>query len=110
MFNEPNAPAAKMDAADLWREEVFTDRKLGAIRRLTPVRTDGAAEPALPPAAPAPRAGSPPSSSCPNAGLGPLAPLPGPDGPGHPTANGHTINDVRSSASGGGNAKNSGRG
>lgn len=46
MFNEPNAPAAKMDAADLWREEVFTDRKVGTIRRLTPVKPDGAADPA----------------------------------------------------------------
>jgi hypothetical protein len=30
-----------MDAADLWREEVFTDRKVGVIRRLTPVKADG---------------------------------------------------------------------
>lgn len=32
----------KMDAADLWKEEVFTDRKVGTIRRLTPVKADGA--------------------------------------------------------------------
>lgn len=32
----------KMDAADLWREDVFTDRKVGTIRRLTPVKADGA--------------------------------------------------------------------
>ena len=31
-----------MDAADLWREEIFTDRKVGTIRRLTPVKADGA--------------------------------------------------------------------
>jgi hypothetical protein len=33
--------APKMDAADLWKEEVFTDRKVGTIRRLTPVKADG---------------------------------------------------------------------
>ncbi|MDX6771031.1 MAG: hypothetical protein SF051_15985 [Elusimicrobiota bacterium] len=37
--------AAKMDAQDLWREEVFTDRKVGTIRRLTPVKADGAVDP-----------------------------------------------------------------
>ena len=31
-----------MDAAGLYREEMFTDRKVGAIRRLTPVTGDGA--------------------------------------------------------------------
>jgi hypothetical protein len=31
----------QMDAATLYREETFTDRKVGAIRRLTPVRSDG---------------------------------------------------------------------
>lgn len=35
-----------MDAADLWKEEVFTDRKVGVIRRLTPVTKDGAPDPA----------------------------------------------------------------
>ena len=30
-----------MDAAALYREEMFTDRKVGAIRRLTPVTADG---------------------------------------------------------------------
>lgn len=37
--NDPQNP--KMDAADLWTEEVFTDRKVGTIRRLTPVKADG---------------------------------------------------------------------
>jgi hypothetical protein len=32
----------QMDAAGLYREEMFTDRKVGAIRRLTPVTADGA--------------------------------------------------------------------
>ena len=31
----------KMDAADLFREETFTDQKTGAIRRLTPVDENG---------------------------------------------------------------------
>jgi hypothetical protein len=31
----------QMDAAALYREEMFTDRKVGAIRRLTPVTGDG---------------------------------------------------------------------
>ena len=30
-----------MDAADMYREEVFTDRKVGTIRRYTPVTGDG---------------------------------------------------------------------
>jgi hypothetical protein len=33
-----------MDAKDLYREEVFTDRKVGSIRRLSPVKSDGAAD------------------------------------------------------------------
>ncbi len=31
-----------MDGADLYREEVYTDRKLGSIRQLTPVTAEGA--------------------------------------------------------------------
>src|SRR5262249_24780090 len=38
------APAPKMDAADLWREEMFTDRKVGTIRRMTPVKADGSVD------------------------------------------------------------------
>jgi hypothetical protein len=34
-----------MDAASLYREEIFTDRKVGTIRVLTPVRTNGAPDP-----------------------------------------------------------------
>ncbi len=30
-----------MNPTDLYQEEVFTDRKVGSIRRLTPVDTDG---------------------------------------------------------------------
>jgi hypothetical protein len=35
---------AKMDAAALWREETFTDRKVGMIRVMTPVKADGSAD------------------------------------------------------------------
>lgn len=34
----------KMDSANLYREESFTDRRVGTIRRLTPVKTDGSAD------------------------------------------------------------------
>jgi hypothetical protein len=34
----------KMDAASLYREEIITDRKVGTIRMLTPVKKDGAAD------------------------------------------------------------------
>jgi hypothetical protein len=33
---------ATMDSAQVYREETFTDRKVGTIRRLTPVSADGA--------------------------------------------------------------------
>ncbi|MBI2296808.1 MAG: hypothetical protein HYU76_12445 [Betaproteobacteria bacterium] len=31
----------KMDPATLYREEIYTDRKVGTIRTLTPVKSDG---------------------------------------------------------------------
>jgi hypothetical protein len=34
----------QMDAAALYREEVYTDRKIGTIRRLTPVKSDGSTD------------------------------------------------------------------
>jgi hypothetical protein len=33
---------ANMDAANIYREETFTDRRVGTIRRLSPVTADGA--------------------------------------------------------------------
>ncbi len=33
-----------MDATQLYREETFTDRRVGTIRRLTPVAADGTAD------------------------------------------------------------------
>jgi hypothetical protein len=41
MKPEDIAAELKMNAADLYREEVFTDRRVGTIRRLTPIRKDG---------------------------------------------------------------------
>jgi hypothetical protein len=32
----------KMDSASLYREEIITDRKVGTIRVLTPIKSDGA--------------------------------------------------------------------
>ena len=39
---------ATMDAAQIYREETFTDRKVGTIRRLTPVAADGSVDAARP--------------------------------------------------------------
>ncbi|MEK6211393.1 MAG: hypothetical protein AABM64_13665 [Pseudomonadota bacterium] len=36
-----NAPQLKMDPANLYREEIFTDRKVGTIRVMTPAKSDG---------------------------------------------------------------------
>jgi hypothetical protein len=40
-----NTPELKMDPANLYREEIFTDRKIGTIRVMTPVKKDSAADP-----------------------------------------------------------------
>lgn len=37
-----------MDAQGLYREDVFTDQRVGTIRRLTPVTPDGADDPLRP--------------------------------------------------------------
>lgn len=37
---------ARMNPAALYREEIFSDRKVGTIRRLTPVMVDGSVDPA----------------------------------------------------------------
>jgi hypothetical protein len=41
-----NGDEFRMEQRDLYREEVFTDRRVGTVRRLTPVGTDGAPDPA----------------------------------------------------------------
>ncbi len=38
------APEPEMDSKTLYREEIFTDRKMGTIRRLVPVKEDGATD------------------------------------------------------------------
>lgn len=45
MANEPNLPDIQLDANALYREEVFTDRKAGTLRRLVPIKSDGADDP-----------------------------------------------------------------
>jgi len=42
----PNAPDPKMDTNDLYREDTFSDRRVGTIRVMTPVRPDGSPDPA----------------------------------------------------------------
>ena len=37
-----NVPELKMDPANIYREEIFTDRKVGTIRVMTPTKIDGA--------------------------------------------------------------------
>ncbi|MGO8827767.1 MAG: hypothetical protein ACLQT5_00835 [Steroidobacteraceae bacterium] len=39
---------ATMDSTQIYLEETFTDRRLGTIRRLTPVSADGSPDPARP--------------------------------------------------------------
>ncbi len=41
-----NTPELKMDPANLYREEIFTDRKIGTIRVMTPVKRDSSVDPA----------------------------------------------------------------
>ena len=41
-----NAPDIRMDTANLYREETFTDNAVGTLRRLTPVTADGETDPA----------------------------------------------------------------
>jgi hypothetical protein len=39
--SESRAPELKIDPAKLYLEEIFTDRRIGTIRRLSPVTKDG---------------------------------------------------------------------
>lgn len=41
-------PEVHLDPAGLYREEIYTDRRAGTIRRLTPVTADGATDPNRP--------------------------------------------------------------
>ncbi len=42
--NPDRMTEAKMDAASLYREEIVTDRKVGTIRMMTPLKSDGTAD------------------------------------------------------------------
>lgn len=46
MANETRVGDARMDVADLYREEIFTDRKVGTLRVLQPVTGAGSPDPA----------------------------------------------------------------
>jgi hypothetical protein len=48
MSSASNGRQASMDATQIYREEIFTDRRVGTIRRLTPVTVDGAPDAARP--------------------------------------------------------------
>ena len=41
MAQEQQLPEIKLDISQLYREEIFTDRKAGTLRRLVPVLPDG---------------------------------------------------------------------
>ena len=41
MAQDQQLPEIKLDISQLYREEIFTDRKAGTLRRLTPVLADG---------------------------------------------------------------------
>jgi len=48
MAQEPGLPDIQVDKDALYREDIFTDRKAGTIRRLTPVTAAGEADAARP--------------------------------------------------------------
>ena len=41
MAQEQQLPEIRLDSTQLYREEIFTDRKAGTLRRLVPVKSDG---------------------------------------------------------------------
>ncbi|HYL02311.1 MAG TPA: hypothetical protein VEU54_02745 [Steroidobacteraceae bacterium] len=48
MAGPNDLPDIELDPKSLYREDVFTDRRAGSIRRLTPVTADGAVDPSRP--------------------------------------------------------------
>src|ERR1700682_4946595 len=48
MAAQNDLPEVQLDLKALYREDVFTDRRAGSIRRLTPVTADGSVDPARP--------------------------------------------------------------
>jgi hypothetical protein len=49
MAGPTNAPEPRMDTQDLYREDTYTDRKVGTIRVMTPVKPDGSPDPSRTP-------------------------------------------------------------
>lgn len=47
-MQEQGLPEIKFDVQGLYREEVFTDRRAGTLRRMTPVLVDGSIDAARP--------------------------------------------------------------
>jgi hypothetical protein len=45
MANDISAGELRMDTTSLYREEVITDRRIGSIRVLTPLKADGSTDP-----------------------------------------------------------------
>ena len=45
MAQDTALPDIQLDSAGLYREDIFTDRKAGTIRRLIPVTPDGSTDP-----------------------------------------------------------------
>jgi hypothetical protein len=48
MANEAEELKLELDANNLYREDMFTDQKIGSIRQLTPVKPDGSVDAARP--------------------------------------------------------------
>jgi hypothetical protein len=48
MAAQNDLPEVELDPKGLYREDVFTDRRAGSIRRLTPVTADGTPDPSRP--------------------------------------------------------------
>jgi len=48
MAAQNDLPEVKLDPAGLYKEETFTDRRAGTLRRLTPVTLEGATDPSRP--------------------------------------------------------------
>jgi len=44
MAAQNDLPDVRLDPAAMYREEIFTDRRAGTIRRLTPITMDGATD------------------------------------------------------------------
>jgi hypothetical protein len=48
LMTNPELPDIRLDVTQLHREEAFTDRRIGVLRRLVPVTVDGADDPSRP--------------------------------------------------------------